>query len=152
MVNGAAGEGDRRTVRVEAGGPLDFEMLLPPAGGPGRFVVHANVGAPRLDTVTALPASIGTTCFPLLLNSGADPQAIWNSLGRESRVGSSRYFDGSPITDPMPAPTIFLDLPAGDLTFLPAGTTLTLQGVILDPGSASTKSASATNAVEIVIE
>jgi len=52
---------------------------------------------------------------------------------------------GVPIDDPGPATTV-IRFPG-----LPAGIVLTLQGAIVDSGSASRREASATNAVTVVI-
>lgn len=150
-VNGSTGPDGGRVV-VEEGALIWGAMLPPPGGGPGKYVVHANLGVPSESTVTVLPASIGTFCFELLLSQGATPAAIWNNIGKETQVGASRYFDGSPVADPDPAPSVFVRLFGGDPANLPAGSRVTFQGVLVDPGSASAKGASATNAVVLVIE
>ena len=150
FVNGTPG-GPSRTVEIEEGDLIWAAMLAPPAGGIGKYLVHANVGAPNPGSVTALPFSIGDFCFPLFVGEGANPVAIWNGLGRESWIGSSRYFDGSAIPDPTPAPDVFLQLPRGDTTNLPSGLTVTFHGVILDPSTLSPKGASVTNAVSLVV-
>ena len=64
---------------------------------------------------------------------------VVGSIGKENLVGSSKYFDGGSITNPAKAPCVFLQLSAGDLTYLPAGTTVTFQGIIVDLGSSSAK-------------
>jgi len=148
--NGTPG-GPSRTVVVEEGDLLWAAMLAPPANGSGKYLLHANAGVPDAGSVTTLPFSVGDFCFPLILSQGANPIAIWNGVGWEGRVGSSRYFDGSTIPDPAPAPNVFLQLPQGDATHLPSGAIVTFQGVILDPSSLSPKGASVTNAVTLVI-
>lgn len=150
LVNGTSGD-ESLTVAVEPGDPIVLEMLAPTAGGPGKFVVHANFGIPSVFTETVLPASIGTTCFPLLFSQGGDPFAIWNNVGKVDKVGSSTYFDGTPIDDPDRAPATFLDLPTGDPVSLPVGSVFTFQGAIVDPASKSPKRAAATNAVTLVV-
>ncbi len=151
FVNGDAG-GPARTVHAGGGALIWCTMLGVPAGGNGKFVVHANFGSPVLADVTALPSSIGTVCFSMLLPAGAAPDAVWNGVGRVAQVGASRYFDGSSIADPGPAPEVFLQLDAGDAVNLPPGTEATFQGAIIDPGSTSPKNASATNAVILIVE
>lgn len=151
LVNGETG-GRERKVAVGEGAALRFTMSLPPSGGRGRFVVHANLGPPGGAGLTVLPESVGTVCFPLLLPQGASPVAIWNNLGKTAKLGASTYFDGSPIPDPAPAPVDFLDLPGGDPEQLPAGTVVTLQGVVFDPDATSPRGASATNAVVLRVE
>lgn len=141
-------------VRVGVGRTLTASMALPPSGGSGRFVVHANWGAPTADTTAILPAGLGTSCFGMLLPAAghmASPVAIWNNLGKTHRLGESTYFDGTPISDPPGAPTDFLVLPSGDTTNLPAGTMFTLEGLIDDPESANAKFVSKTNVVTVVI-
>ncbi len=150
-VNGSAG-GDQRTVTMDATDLLVAYLLLPPAGGNGKFVAHANTGAPTLDSLRILPSSVGTSCFEMLLPLGGAPIAVWNNVGRPNQVGASRDFTGSAIPDPPRAPSIFLQLDAGDPANLPPGTTITLQAAMLDPGSVSDKGGSVTNAVAIVFE
>ena len=148
FVNDSFQTGERH-VEVDSGGAISAGMLAAPAVKNGRFVVHVNAGLPDPTTITRLPKQVGRACFPLLLSNGADPIAIWNGLGKESSIGSSRGFDGSPIENPDPAPTIFLSLPTGDPTALPPGTIVTFQGVLEDPSSLSTRGVSVTNAVTV---
>ncbi|GJM45433.1 MAG: hypothetical protein DHS20C21_22750 [Gemmatimonadota bacterium] len=158
-VNDAAGSltdvlfinGESRSAQVAEGDQLWGLILNPPAGGSGKFVVHANVGVPSPATQVALPAGIGTSCFQAFLTQGGAPIAIWNNAGRTARVGASTYFDQSSIPDPATAPVVFLLLFDGDPTNLPAGTTLTFQGISVDPGSSSSKGASTTNAVVLEV-
>ena len=151
-VNGSqGGDGGPYNVQANGGDLVWAALLLPDSGGNGKFVMHANYGSPTPVTVTSLPASIGTFCFPLLLAGGADPAAVWNNIGKEGAIGSSEYFDGTPMADPDKAPVVFLQLVGGDAVNLPPGTDVTLQGVIIDPASISPKSASSTNAVTLQI-
>ena len=151
LLNASAGD-HSRSVEVDSAGPILLEMLLPSAGGPGKYVIHANAGAPDVASFAVLPASIGTVAFPLLLSDGASPIAIFNGrLGKTQHVGASTYFDGTPIPDPARAPAVLLDLPAGDAANLPPGTDVTFQGVVLDAGSLSPKRASATNGVLMLV-
>ena len=150
-VNGSTGD-EERTITVDATDLLVAYVLQPPAGGNGKFVAHANAGAPSLDSLRVLPASVGTSCFEMLLPLGGAPIAIWNNVGRPNQVGASQDFAGNSIPDPPRAPSIFLQLDAGDPDNLPPGTTITLQAAIIDPGSASEKGGSVTNAVVVVFE
>ena len=90
----------------------------------------------------------------LIVSGGgtANPAAIWNNIGKVSKVGSSTYFDGTSIPDPARAPVDFLSLPAGDTTNLPVGTVFTLQGVILDPNTGANKPVSLTNTVIVSVK
>jgi len=150
FVNGLAG-GNERAVRVQEGEPIIATILLPPSGGNGKFVVHANLGRPTAETRSALPAEIGISCFPVLLDSGASPVAVWNNIGKVDRIGASSYFDGSPLPDPGRAPEVFLQLRDGDVDNLPAGTTITFQGILVDPASESPKRAGTTNALMLEV-
>ncbi len=149
-VNGSTG-GPTRTVTVGSTDLIYAYVLQPPGGGNGKFVIHANSGAPDPNGFYALPDSVGTACFPILIPLGAAPVAIWNNIGRQNQIGSSTDFGGNPIPDPAPAPTVFLQLNEGDPN-LPPGTTITLQGAVIDPGSTSDKNGSMTNAVILVVE
>lgn len=144
FLNGTTG-GELSTVAASAGETIWGGILLPPAGGIGKFVLHMNSGEPQESDVTELPASIGTSCFPMLLPT-ATPLSVWNNIGKTHLVGSSNYFS-SPISNPGRAPDVFLMLSGGDTTNLPVGTTVTIQGVIFDPATHSTKGVSATNGV-----
>lgn len=147
FINGSTG-GALRHLTLGEGEQIWLAMLAPPAGGSGKFVSHLNAGAPTNQTLVALPANVGTACFPMI---SAAPSAVWNNIGKTNILGESSYF-GSPISNPQRAPTIFLQLANGDIANLLIGTEWTLQGVILDPASLSPKAASATNAVVLSIE
>jgi len=151
FVNGGGGSADVRQVAGDAGDGIWATLLTPRGGSNGKFVLHANLGAPTSSTVTALPASIGDSCFPMLIPGGATPSAIWSNIGKVDQVGASEYFGGS-IADPDRTPVVFLELPAGDLANLPPGTTLTLQGAVVDAASSSPKSVSTTNAVVLRVD
>lgn len=150
FLNGATG-GSNRTVSVRQGRLVWGAILAPPAGGNGKFVVHANAATPDYTTLSILPKSIGTGCFPFLLAQGAAFDANWNSIGKENKVGASQYFDGSSIPDPASADTVFLSLFDGDLVHLSAGTEVVFQGLIIDPAATSPAGASLTNAVKLLV-
>jgi len=145
FVNGETGNEERR-IFLNLGDPVVASIQRPPLSGNGKFFVHMSAGAPTEQTLSPLPAKLGSSCHPLLLNQGADPRSNWNNVGKEQKIGESQLF-GTPIADPERAPVTFLDLPNGDAQNLPPGTTVTLQGAIIDPGTVSTKGASLTNAI-----
>jgi hypothetical protein len=149
FVNGQIGP----FVALPAAGPHEFSIVRPPAGGKGKFVVHLDAGAPGPTTYTQLPASLGTFCFPLFVPpfGAASPSSVWNSLGKEARVGASNYF-ALPVADPDRAPTVFHSSPSGDVANLPIGSEWTLQGIILNPDASGTKPGSVTNAIQLVVE
>ena len=150
FINGTTGD-EARELTVEGGESFLWgTILLPPAGGNGKFVVHGNLGRPSGSTARVLPADLGTFCFPLLLGSGATPVIVANNIGKESRLGSSAFF-GTPTADPLRAPSIFLQQSLPEVN-LPPGTTITFQGAAVDPASVSPKAASTTNAVIVEIQ
>ena len=149
-VNGRTG-GPNRLVSVDEGEALWCAILEPPAGGPGKYVVHFNTGTPDFTTLVFNQRDIGTSCFNFILPTGGTPVAVYNQIGKEATIGASSYFDGSPIPNPPRASTVFLTLFDGDVTNLPAGTTLTVQAIMLDPGAVSSKGASVSNSVVLTI-
>lgn len=149
FVNGQTGTGDF-VVEVESGSELRYSIAAPPAGGPGRYVVHLNAGSPDDSTLRSLPSGIGTACFDLLVSRGAMPISIWNCAGKTRHVGESNDF-GSLIPDPATAPADFDINPLGDPVNYPVGSTWTLQGVIANPAASSPRGASLTNAVIVQI-
>lgn len=151
-VAGDTGIGSGYQVAVSAAGPIRANIARPAAGGNGKFLAHLNAGRPNNSTVAPLPASLGAMCFdPLIVPSGSGmPVAIWNGIGKETKVGSSNYF-GTPISNPANAPTTFLDLPTGDPIHFPLCATYTLQAVVRNPASSSPKGHSVTNAVVIEV-
>jgi hypothetical protein len=150
FLNGSAGDEDHK-VFVEEGDLIWAGILQPPVPENGKYIVTANYGIPTVASERQLPASVGFFCQPLLFNHGADPDAVWNNIGKEARVGASAYFDDLPIPDPPRAPAVFLELHAGDPVYLPMGTEVTFQGVIKDNGSVSPKKGSTTNVIVLVV-
>ena len=136
---------------IVMGEALWCAILEPPAGGPGKYVVHFNTGTPDFTTLVFNQRDIGTSCFNFILPTGGTPVAVYNQIGKEATIGASSYFDGSPIPNPPRASTVFLTLFDGDVTNLPAGTTLTVQAIMLDPGAVSSKGASVSNSVILTI-
>jgi len=144
--------GKTRFALVQSGAPLTFGIVLPEAGGHGKFVAQLHQGLPDVSTVTPLPARLGSSCFPFLIPpfGKANPVATWNRIGKEDKVGDSRYF-GTPIPDPDRAPTLFLLSPDADPEHLVPGMSFTLQAVILNPAASSPKGASVTNTVSFTV-
>lgn len=141
FVSGSTG-GPDHTVELSAGQFFEVTIEKAPAGGSGRFLLHANVGPPCFPT--ELPFDVGVTAHPLLLPGGASPVIVSNGFGFENLVGASHYF-GASAPDPSRAPaTLFYP-------DLPPGTCITFQGVIKDPGSISSRGASVTNAVIVKV-
>ena len=133
-----------RTVEATSEQIISLTVLRPVAGGNGKFAIHANEGDAIAGALTALPFDIGTTCYPFLLSDAASPVIVANNLGRTGQIGESQYF-GTPSPDPERASTTIA------YPNLPVGTILTFQGVVVDPGSVSSKGVSVTNAVTLQI-
>ncbi len=143
FVNGSTGGSDR-VVELTTGDFVGITMLRPIAGGNGRFVVHADEGDPTAMLSSPLPFDVGAMCFPFLLSKGGSPEIVANNLGKEGAIGASNFY-GVPLPNPERASTTFTYPP------LPLGLQLTFQGVVIDPGSFSSRRASTTNAVTIRI-
>ena len=150
-VNGSSGSSAERVVHGAASEAIRVAVDRPRFSS-GAFALHANFGEPSLDTLAVLPQSVGAIGFPLLLTQGATPAAVWNGIGNPSYLGTSRYFDGSPLPDPTRAPAVVLDLPTGDVAHLPPGTSVTFQGIVHDRRSRASVPVSVTNGVVLVLE
>jgi len=136
-INGSAGNRKRRCT-ISAGAPLTLTMDVPPAGpNPAPFALYAWVGENETSDLAPQPFGLGTMCFPTIL-SGGDPQPyrIWNNIGKNLWLGTPHFPSEA-------APSIVVSAPGGWLHPI----TVTLQGFILDDGSAANKPASITNAV-----
>jgi hypothetical protein len=139
-------------VNIGVSDPGAHAIQKPPAGGPGKYLVHMNVGTPTGLTFDPLPAALGTFCFPLMIPPYGNNASvsIWNNIGKTNKVGASNYFF-TPIADPPKAPAFYCLNPAGDPGNEPAGSVFCLQGIILNPASSSPKSASVTNAMTVTV-
>ena len=139
FVNSSTGAADR-TVTLDIGDPIEVRLASPPAGPePAHFVVYLQAGRPGLATVSPQPAGIGDLCFAGPLQAG-EPVKIWNNLGHEAQLGRADYPSD-------PAPSILIDAPQG----ADRAAIVTLQGLMLDAGSAADVAASVTNAVVLDI-
>lgn len=142
LVNGQTGN-DRHVVLVAAGTPLRIEVLSPPAGpATAPFVLYAQVGEPRPETVSELPLGTGSLALPLSIpvSPGRGLFVLANSLGFEEELGVG-ILGGIGA-----APVTVLNRPLGTLDLL----SLTLQGIILDRNAPNGRAAS-TNAVVLKI-
>ncbi len=147
-LNGSIGDRSR-VVRVAEGEAIRLDMGIGMEAG-ALYAVHGNFGAPQVDTLRMLPLDIGTIGFPLLAPE-AVPAIVWNNIGRPADLGATMYF-GQAMSDPGPTPELLLDLPTGDAANLPAGTTLTFQGVVQSATATNPRGVSVTNAVVLVVE
>ena len=129
FINGSTG-GTTHSVYADEGELLTAYVLGTPAGGTGKFVIHANVGRPNKLSPVVMPGGLGIGCFPILTSQGGHPIAVWNSIGRAVEIGNNFYFDGSELPVPERAPVIIFQLNNGDPVNLPSGTVVTFQGAI----------------------
>ncbi len=141
-VNGSIGDANREVI-VGLNESIAVDMIASPAGPePGPFVTYLWFGEPSPSTVTPLPKNLGNICFPLLVTGGnPQPTKTWNNIGRQNKLGVPDF----PST---PAPSSLVNAPGG----WPSAATATLQGIILDDGSAADAPASVTNAVILKIQ
>ena len=135
------------TLEIDNTQPLAASIQKPNGAGNGKYVVHLDAGYPDAASITSL-VDLGDSCFPFLNPTSV---AVWNNAGKEGAVGASEYF-GASIPDPVRADAFFWLLPSGDVTNLPIGSRFTLQAVILNPSSSSTRGASLTNAIQLLVE
>jgi len=137
FLNGSKGDGSR-TVTLPPGEPIQVTLARPPAGPEvAPFVLYLFAGAPHPSSVTPQPGGLGTMCFSSPISGGApDLRKVWNNLGREGRLGE-------PDFPSSPAPSILVNAAAGARR----AALVTLQGLMLDDGSAADFPASVTNAI-----
>ncbi len=141
FVNGEAGDRATRTVDVAAGTSIQVSMVASESGPvPSRFVLYLNLGAPIEGGASSEPAGLGTMCFPSPLTGGA-PHRVWNNMGHEPQLGV-------PDFPSSPAPSIVAAAPVGKNLRAVA----TLQGFLLDSGSAADVDVSVSNAIVVRIE
>ena len=141
-INGSAGNG-ARVVPVPVDGAISVDIVASGSGpSPGPFVLYVWPGEPTDSTVTPLPKNLGDICFPMPV-TGGDPQPlkVWNNIGRQSKLGTPDFPSSA-------APSNIITVPSGSNSPVIA----TLQGILLDDGSAADAPASITNAVVLQVE
>jgi hypothetical protein len=118
-------------------------MESPPAGPvPAPFALYAWLGENDTGHCTPQPLALGAMCFPTFLCGGDPlPYRVWNNIGKEPWLGTPHFPSD-------PAPSIVASAPVG----WPHPITVTLQGFILDNGSAANVPASVTNAIVLSVE
>jgi len=141
-VAGSLGDPQRR-VTIETGSPFDIRVDLPPdrPSGIAPFALYVWRGEPDESTLAPQPFGLGEMCLPTPLAGGL-PQPIrtWNNIGKEGTLGEPDHASD-------PAPSVLATLGSGRMRAL----TVTLQGFIVDDGSAAEVPASITNAVTLRI-
>lgn len=149
-INGQSG-GIERTLEVTPSTALDFAIVEPPAmigdGEPTRTCLYAFVGAPAFGDVVRVPRQLGTMCYGPFIIATQSPARIWNSIGKDSKLGP----DNAPGAPPLIADSTslsWLTLPGGVGTSI----TVTIQGVIEDSCSRGTVPLSITNGITLVVE
>lgn len=143
MINGETGGSCvERIVSVQVGAPIEIFMDAPPSGpNPAIFALYLWKGEPDGSTDSPQPLQLGTMCFPSYLTSGdPKPARVWNNAGHEPLLGK-------PDFPSQPAPSTVLSRTIGWHRSM----TVTLQGFIVDHGSAAEIPGSVTNAIVLKI-
>lgn len=144
-VNGSAGEGERRIVRLGVGDNALITMDVPPgAGATADFVAYAWRGEPTPFTVRNLANGLGRTAMPFPLTDRAVRLLrVWNTTDRVS----PRFGEPAKRIDPAPS-----TLAEGEVVPGYQGTFF-IQGMIQDPAAAgTTPSVNVTNGVLVLVE
>jgi hypothetical protein len=135
LANGSAGGADH-VVDLALGEPFQVDVVGPPSGpASARFFLYGWSGEPSDSSVTSLPFGIGCLCLSGFVTGGSSLKT-WNNVGRWNVIGT-------PNLPSSPAPSRLFRMPAG--IGLPV--TATIQGVIMDQGSAGSQAWSSTNAL-----
>ena len=140
-INGSRGDG-ARVVTVATGESIAVDMLASTAGpSPAPFAVYLWLGEADSSTVTPLPKNLTDLCFPILVTGGTpQPFRTWNNIGRFTKLGAPDFPSSS-------APSNLITVPMGG----DSAATATIQGILVDDGSAADAPASVTNAVVLKI-
>src|SRR5262249_34866817 len=124
--------------------PATFSVAAPPlATRPCPFAIYVLPGARARTVPTEQPLGLGTMGFPTLL-TGGEPQPI--TLANNFTPSRPRRL-GAPVLASDPAPSIVATRPRG----IGKRIRLTLQGFIVDPGSAG-PGVSITNAIFLTVK
>lgn len=133
----------RGRVSIENWVPITVYVDAPPAATePCRFVLYAMPGGEPVSTPTEQPFGLGRMAFPTLLSGG----------GRPAHTIANNFFPprgrklGYPLIESSPSPSVVFRLPRGFRRPVEA----TLQGFIVDPGSAG-PGVSVTNVVYLSV-
>jgi len=140
FVNGSAGNGRSRVIRVDHGSPFELRIDATPAGG-NRYVAYAWRTAPEPRDVSPLFAGTSSLCLPIVFHGASGrraPAAIWKTIpGHAAILGEGTLPAG-------PAPAVLASLPG-----LPrGGIRLFVQAIMEDPG-ARNGVGDVTNGIEI---
>lgn len=132
-----------RIVSIALDEPIEIAMAAPPAGPvPAVFALYVWFGSPDPSNDYPQPFGLGTTCLPTFLTIDIPkPARIFNNAGHRALLGE-------PDHPSSPAPSTVVSRPQGVST--PA--TATLQGLIVDDGSAGALPGSVTNAIVLEIQ
>ncbi len=148
-VNGSAGTGPGRIVRIAKDGPFELRIDPPPSSSARQrsagFVVYVWDELPGDTTVRRLPGRLGRAglATPLEAPYGIQPRLVVNRLGSARRFGRDRW----PIPAPAAAPAVL----ATSLDGFPSEGTFYVQGLVTDGASLSGRLA-VTNGIVVVVE
>lgn len=141
-VNGSSGD-HRRSLRLTIDEPLSINLAPGSAGpDPAHFAIYAWLDEPDAATIRLQPFGLGWMGFATALQPGDpnQPIAVWNTLGRPTKLGHATRPSG-------PAPTTLEHLAAG----IAIPIRFTVQGFLEDLGSGARGPVSITNAVVVDI-
>jgi len=143
LVNGSTGNLHHRKMTIAPTDPFAISLTAPPSGpATAPFVLYVWLGEQVGATITPHPKGLGSTCFPTPLTGGTpQPKKIWNNIGKYPLLGTPNYPSS-------PAPSTVLSKASG----IGTSALFTLQGFILDNGSAANQPASITNAVTVNVQ
>lgn len=142
-VNGGAGDSKRREVTLAIGEPFTMTIDAPPAETVAPYALYVWLGAPSAATPRPQPFGIGCTAMPTPLQRPDAPQpaVIFNNIGKRAQLGNPDYPSS-------PAPATVIDKADG----IGRALAFTVQGFVIDHGSAGSKPASVTNGVIVRVE
>jgi hypothetical protein len=142
-LNGGIGDEKTRAVSLAIGEPFLLTMDAPPAEAAAPFVLYVWLGTPGPATPRAQPFGIGCTAFPTPLQrfDAPQPAVVFNNIGKPSKLGAADY-------PSRPAPSTVIDKTDGFSRAL----TITIQGLIVDHGTAGSKPGSVTNGMVVRVQ
>jgi len=143
FVNGSAGDAKTREVALAIGEPFVLTLDAPPEETTAPHATYVWLGAPGPSTWRDQPFGIGCTAMPTPLQRPAGPQpaVVFNVIGKPGKLGAPDY--PSHV-----APTTVVNKGDG----INRALVITIQGLILDHGSAGSKPGSVTNGVVVRVQ
>jgi len=153
-VDGSSGDAACRRVVVEADVPTRLDVLRPPVGGRGDYLLWILDGAsdPRRSSPARLPVpgrglvDLGAACRPLPIENLTTPGAVPCPIAFPFALSSRRSGAVASALCLEPGGRVLRRAPAAFHVEFPRGV-YTIAGVVLDPGSGNAVPVSLSNAV-----